>query len=83
LNEEHGLRVLENRVLRRIFLLQTDEIRGWIILHNEELRNLYTWPDIIRMSKSKWVRLEGKVACMKNINSCRFLVGKPEGSIHC
>jgi hypothetical protein len=48
LREEHGLRVFENRVLRRIFGPKRDEgIGGWKKLHNEELHNLYTSSSII------------------------------------
>jgi hypothetical protein len=43
LKDEHRLRVLENRVLRRIFGLKRDEVPGvWRKLHNEELRDLYS-----------------------------------------
>jgi hypothetical protein len=43
LREGHGLRVFENRVLRRIFEPKRDEVTGeWRKLHNEELRDLYT-----------------------------------------
>jgi hypothetical protein len=49
LREEHRLRVFENRVLRRIFVLKRD----WRKLHNEELHNLYSSPNIIRMIKSR------------------------------
>jgi hypothetical protein len=49
LREEHILRVFENRVLRRIFGPKRDEVMGeWRKLHNEELHNLYSSPDIIR-----------------------------------
>jgi hypothetical protein len=48
--EEHRLRVLENRVLRRIFGLKRDEVAGeWRELHNGELHNLYSSPIVIRM----------------------------------
>jgi hypothetical protein len=48
LREEHRLRVFENRVLRRIFGLRRDEVTGgWRKLHNEELHNLYSSPNII------------------------------------
>jgi hypothetical protein len=53
LREEHRLRVFENRVLRRIFGPKRDEVTGeWRKLHNEELHNLYSSPDIIRQVKS-------------------------------
>jgi hypothetical protein len=52
LREERGLRVFENRVLRRIFGPKRDEVTGgWRKLHNEEFHNLYTSPSIIRMIK--------------------------------
>jgi hypothetical protein len=51
LREERRLRVFENMVLRIIFKPKRDEIIGWRKLHNEELRNLYSSPSIIRMIK--------------------------------
>jgi hypothetical protein len=48
LREEHRLRVFENRVLRRIFGPKRDEVTGdWRRLHNEELNDLYSSPNII------------------------------------
>jgi sorting nexin-29 len=53
LREEYRLRVFENRVLRRIFGPNRDEVMGeWRKLHNGELHNLYSSPDIIRQIKS-------------------------------
>jgi hypothetical protein len=50
LKEEHRLRVFENRVLRRIFGPKRDVVTGeWRKLYNEELRELYSSPGIIRM----------------------------------
>jgi hypothetical protein len=50
LKVEHRLRVLENRVLRRIFGPKRDEvIGGWRKLHNEGVHNLYCPPSIIRI----------------------------------
>jgi hypothetical protein len=47
LREEHRLRVLENRVLRRIFRPERDEVTGeWRKLHNEELRDFYSSPSV-------------------------------------
>jgi hypothetical protein len=52
LREEHRLRVFENRVPRRIFGPKRGEVTGeWRKLHNEELHNLYSSPDIIRQVK--------------------------------
>jgi hypothetical protein len=46
------LRVFENRVLRKIFGLKRGEMMGdWRKLHNEELHNLYSLPNIIRVMK--------------------------------
>jgi hypothetical protein len=54
LREEHRLRVSENRLLRRIFVQKRDEVTGgWRKLHNEELHNLYSSSNIIRMMKSR------------------------------
>jgi hypothetical protein len=65
LREEHRLRVFENRVLRRIFGSKRDEVSGvWRKLHNEELHNLYSSPSIIRVIKSRRMRLAGHEARM-------------------
>jgi hypothetical protein len=57
LREEYRLRMFENRVLRRIFGSKWDEVTGeWRKLHNEERRDLYSSPNIIRMMKSMWMR---------------------------
>jgi hypothetical protein len=49
--------VFENRVLRRIFGPKRDEVTGeWRTLHNEELRNLYSSPSIIRIIKARGMR---------------------------
>jgi hypothetical protein len=65
LREEHRLKVFENRVLRRIFGPRRVEVTGeWRKLHNEELRNLYSSPSIIRIIKSRKTRWAGHVARM-------------------
>jgi hypothetical protein len=52
LREEYRLRMFENRVFRRIFAPKRDEVTGgWRKLHNEELKNLHSSPNIIRMVK--------------------------------
>jgi hypothetical protein len=53
---------------------------GWRRLHNEELHNLYTSPNIIRMIKSRKIRWSGHVARMEEMkNAYSILVGKHEG----
>ena len=59
------LRVFENRVLRRIFGPRRDVATGeWRKLHNEELNDLYSSPNIVRMVKWRRMRLAGHVARM-------------------
>jgi hypothetical protein len=51
--EEYRLRVFENRMLRRIYdPMRVEVTGGWRKLHNEELHNLYSTPDIRRMMKN-------------------------------
>jgi hypothetical protein len=73
--------VFENRVLRRIFGRKGDKVTGeWRKLHNEELHNLYSSPDIIRQVKSTRIRWAGHVARMGEERIVyKVLVGKPEG----
>jgi hypothetical protein len=80
LREEHRLRVFENRVLRRVFGPKKDEVMGeWRKLHNEELHNLYSSPDIIRHIKSRRMRWAGHVAHMGEERKLyKVLVGKPQ-----
>jgi hypothetical protein len=53
LREEHGLRVFENRVLKRIFGLKREIDISWRKLHNDELHTLYTSPNIVRVIKAR------------------------------
>jgi hypothetical protein len=54
-----------NRVLRRIFGLKRDEVTGWWRkLHSEELRDLYSSPNTIRIIKSRWRRWAEQLARM-------------------
>jgi hypothetical protein len=80
MEEEHRLRVLENRVLRRIFGPEREEDGSWRKLHNDELHNLYSSPNIVRVIKSRKMRWAGHVACMgEGRGVYRVLVGRPEG----
>jgi hypothetical protein len=59
--EAHRLRVLENRVLRRIFGPKGEEVAGgWRRLHKEELHNLHASRNIIRVMKSR------RVSCIQH-----------------
>jgi len=65
LREERKLRLFENRVLRRIFGPRRDEVTGeWRILHNKNLNDLYSSPNIVRVIKSKKMRWVENVARM-------------------
>jgi hypothetical protein len=62
LEEEHRLRIFENRVLRRIFGPEREEDGSWIKLHNDELQRLYSSLNIVRVIKSRRMRWAGHVA---------------------
>ena len=68
-------------MLRKKFGPKRDEVTGeWRKLHNEELKGLYSSPNIVRVIKSRRMRLAGHVACMgEGRGVYRVLVGKPEG----
>jgi len=72
--------VFENRVLRRIFGPKRDEVtREWRKRHNEELNDLYSSPNIVRVIESRRMRWVGHVASMGERRGVyRVLVGKPE-----
>jgi hypothetical protein len=75
------LKVFENRVLRRVFGPKRDEVTGeWRKLHNEEMNDLYSLPNIFHVVKLRRMRWAGHVACMGEERGVhRVLVGKPEG----
>jgi len=81
MREECRLRVLENRVLRRIFGPKRDEVtREWRKLHNEELDDVYSSLNTVHVIKLRRIRWAGHVACMGATRGVyRVLVGKPEG----
>jgi hypothetical protein len=64
-----------------VFGSEKDEVRGnWRKLHNGELHNLYSSPNIVRTTKSRRMRWAGQVSRVgEKRNACRILVGKPEG----
>jgi hypothetical protein len=68
-------------VLRRIFGPNRDKVTGeWRKLHNEELNDLYSLPNIVRVVKSRRMRWMWHGACMGEESGVhRVLVGKPEG----
>jgi hypothetical protein len=78
MREERRLRVFENRMLRRIFGPKRDEVTGeWRKLQNEELNDLYSSPNIVRVIKSRWEGHVARIGAERGVY--RVLVGKPEG----
>jgi hypothetical protein len=72
--------VFENRVLRRVFGPKRDEVTGELRKLHEELSDLYSLPNIVRVVKSRRMRWAGHVARVGEGRGVhRVLVGKPEG----
>ena len=74
-------RVFESRVLRKKCGPKRDEVtREWGRLHKEELYDLYSSSNIIRVIKSRRMKWAGHVACIRDRRAAyRVLVGRPEG----
>jgi hypothetical protein len=81
LREELRVKVMENRMLRGIFGPKRDDVIGeWRKLHNEELSDLYSSPNIIRLIKLRKNEMGGKCSMYgERRGACRNLVGKTEG----
>jgi hypothetical protein len=70
----HRERNIYSRLLRRLSEPKSEELTGgWRKLHNEELHNLYSSPDVIRIIR--WRRMS---SCMDGSNSYKTVVRKPD-----
>jgi hypothetical protein len=84
LREESSLRLLKNSRLRSIFWPKREEVTGkWRTLHNDELNDLYSSPNIVHVIKSRRVGWTGHVARMgERTGIYRVWMGKPEEEDH-
>jgi len=79
--KKRRLRVLENRMLRRIFGPKREKVtKECRKLHNEEFNDLYPSPNIVRVIKLRRIKWAGHVARMEEKRGVyRVLVAQPEG----
>jgi hypothetical protein len=83
LGEEHKLRVFEKRVLRKIYGPKREEDGSWRKLHNDELHDLYSSQNIVRVIKSRRMSWVGHVARMgRGEVFTGFWLGVPKGRDH-
>jgi hypothetical protein len=81
IRKEHRLTAFEKKVLRRVFGSKRDDVtEGWRKLHKEDLHNLYSSPNIIRIIKSRRKMWAGQIARIgEKRNACKLLLGKSAG----
>jgi hypothetical protein len=80
LGEKHRVGVFENRVLRKIFGPKREEGGSWRKFRNDEVHDLYSSPNNVRVIKLRRMRWAGHVACIgEGRDAYRVLVGRPEG----
>jgi len=81
MSDSHVPNYVVFKLSKHIHLPRRDEVTGeWRRLHNEELNDLYSLPNIVPVVKSRRMRWAGHVARMGEEKGVyRFLVGKPEG----
>ena len=81
LRKERRLRAFETRVLGKILGPKRDKVTGeWRKLRNEELNDLYSTPNIFRVTKSRIMRWAGHVARVGDRKDVyRVVLGRPEG----
>jgi hypothetical protein len=77
---EHRLRVFKNRLLRKIFGPKREEDGLWRRLHNDELHDLYSSLNIVRVIKSRRMKWAGYVArTREGRGAYRVFAGRPDG----